>query len=129
MVNYQALLGRQWDYGKTDCYSLLREYYGLLGIDLPDFPRPESLERTNSIFLKYARAIGFELVPFDERCEHDVLIMRLGTKNPMHAAIYLGDDKILHQRMDSVSALEPLGRYYRQSVAAVFRHAASSVGG
>ena len=129
MVNYRTLLGRQWDYGKTDCYSLLREYYGLLGIDLPDFPRPESLERTHSIFLKYARAIGFELVPFDERCEHDVLIMRLGTRNPMHAAIYVGDDKILHQRMNSISALEPLGRYYRQSVAAVFRHAASSVGG
>ena len=129
MVNYRTLLGRQWDYGKTDCYSLLREYYGLLGIDLPDFPRPESLKRTHSIFFKHARAIGFEPVPFDERRKHDVLIMRLGTKNPMHAAIYVGGDKILHQRMNSISALEPLGRYYRQSVAAVFRHAASSVGG
>tara|TARA_R110002012_G_scaffold76354_1_gene192734 strand:+ start:306 stop:677 length:372 start_codon:yes stop_codon:yes gene_type:complete len=123
------LLGRQWDYGKNDCYSLLREYYGLLGIDLPDFARPESLERTRSIFLKYAEAIGFKPVLFDERCEHDVLIMRLGTSNPMHAAIYVGGDKILHQRMNSLSALEPLSRYYRKSVAAVFRHAASSVGG
>lgn len=129
MVNYQALLGRQWDYGKNDCYSLLREYYGLLGIDLPDFDRPESLERTRSIFLKYAEAIGFKPVLFDERCEHDVLIMRLGTSNPMHAAIYVGGDKILHQRMNSLSAIEPLSSYYRKSVAAVFRHAASSVGG
>ena len=129
MVNYQALLGRQWDYGKTDCYSLLREYYELLGIDLPDFPRPESLERTDSIFFKHAKAIGFKPVLFEDRCSHDVLIMRLGTRNPMHAAIYVGGDKILHQRMNSLSALEPLSRYYRKSVAAVFRHAASSVGG
>ena len=129
MVDYQALLGQQWDYGKTDCYSLLREYYGLLGIDLPDFPRPESLERTESIFFKHAKAIGFKAVLFEDRRNHDVLIMRLGTRNPMHAAIYVGGDKILHQRMNSLSALEPLSRYYRQSVAAVFRHAASSVGG
>ena len=129
MVNYQALLGQQWDYGKTDCYSLLREYYELLGIDLPDFPRPESLERTESIFFKHAKAIGFKPVLFEDRRTHDVLIMRLGTRNPMHAAIYVGRDKILHQRMNSLSALEPLSRYYRQSVAAVFRHAASSVGG
>lgn len=129
MVNYQALLGRQWDYGKNDCYSLLREYYALLGIELPDFPRPESLKRTESIFLKYARATGFQEVAFEDRERHDVLIMRLGTKTPMHAAIYVGGDKILHQRMNSLSALEPLGRYYRQSVAAVFRHAVGSVGG
>ena len=129
MVNYRALTGRQWSYGQNDCFSLLRDYYKLLGIDVPDFPRPESLERTESLFLKYARAAGFDEVPFNERMPHDVIIMRLGTKNPMHAAIYVGNNKILHQRINSISALEPLGRYYRQSVAAVFRHAASSVGG
>ncbi len=129
MVNYRALTGRQWSYGQNDCFSLLRDYYKLLGIDVPDFPRPESLERTESLFLKYARAAGFDEVPFNERMPHDVIIMRLGTKNPMHAAIYVGNNKILHQRINSISALEPLGRYYRQSVAAVFRHAVGSVGG
>ena len=129
MVNYRALTGRQWSYGQNDCFSLLRDYYKLLGIDVPDFPRPESLERTESLFLKYARAVGFDEVPFNERMLHDVIIMRLGTKSPMHAAIYVGNNKILHQRMNSISALEPLGRYYRQSVAAVFRHAVGSVGG
>jgi len=127
MVDYRALLGRQWDYGKNDCYSLLREYYGLLGIDLPDFPRPESLERTESIFFKHAQAIGFKTVLFEDRRKHDVLIMRLGTSNPMHAAIYVGDDKILHQRTNSLSAVEPFGRYYRQSVAAVYRYATGDV--
>jgi cell wall-associated NlpC family hydrolase len=129
MVDYRALLGRQWNYGKNDCYSLLREYYGLLGIDLPDFPRPESLERTESIFFKHAQAIGFKPVFFEDRRKHDVLIMRLGTSNPMHAAIYVGGDRILHQRMNSLSATQPLSSYYRKSVAAVFRHAASPVGG
>ena len=129
MVNYRTLLGQQWEYGKSDCYSLLRQYYSLLGIKLPDFDRPASLLRTHSIFLKHASDLGFVPVPFEDRSLHDVLIMRLGTQAPMHAAIYLGGDRILHQRMNSISAVEPLGRYYRQSVSAVFRHAVGSVGG
>jgi cell wall-associated NlpC family hydrolase len=50
--------------------------------------------------------------------------MRLGTDAPMHAAIYVGDQQILHQRMNSVSGSEALTRYYRMKTAAVFRYAA-----
>ena len=123
MVDYRALMGRQWEYGKQDCFSLLRDYYQLLGIEIPNFPRPEALERTESIFLRHAKAVGFERVLLEDREPHDVLIMKLGTKTPMHAAIYVGRDRILHQRMDSISAVEPLRRYYWQRTAAVFRHA------
>ena len=123
MVDYRALVGKHWDYGRQDCFSLVRDYYQLLKIGIPDFPRPESLERTESIFLRYAKAVGFEPVPFEDRQHHDVLIMRLGTKNPMHAAVYVGSDRILHQRMNGISAVEPLRRYYWQRTAAVYRHA------
>ena len=128
MVDYRALTGRQWSYGQNDCFSLLRDYYKLLGIDVPDFPRPDSLERTDSLFLKYARAAGFDEVSFDKRIPHDVIIMRLGTKSPMHAAIYVGGDKILHQRMNSISAVEPLRQYYWKRTVAVFRHATCLAG-
>ena len=128
MVDYRPLMGRQWEYGKQDCFSLLRDYYQLLGIKIPDFPRPESLERTESIFLKHAKAVGFERVPFEDRKPHDVLIMRLGTKTPMHAAIYVGRDRILHQRMNGISAVEPLRQYYWQRTAAVYRHATCPTG-
>ena len=121
-------MGRQWEYGKQDCFSLLRDYYQLLGIEIPDFPRPESLERTESIFLKHAKAVGFERVLFEDRKPHDVLIMKLGTKTPMHAAIYVGRDRILHQRMNGISAVEPLRQYYWQRTAAVYRHATCPAG-
>lgn len=123
MVNYQSLIGRQWEYGKFDCFTLIRDWFGLEGIQLPDFPRPEDLETCESIFLKHADSLGFQPVLFRKRRPGDVLIMRLGTATPMHAAIYLQDDQILHQRQDSLSAVEPLGRYYVSRVEAVFRYA------
>lgn len=123
MVNYQPLIGKQWEYGKQDCYTLVRAFFALRGVDLPDFERPVDLQRTDSIFLRHAAMLGFTEADFDNRREGDVLIMRLGTRTPMHAAIYLKDDRILHQRMNSISAIEPLTRYYRDRVSAVYRHA------
>lgn len=98
-----------------------------MGVLLPDFERPEDLETTSSIFLEQAEAYGFYEVDIAERKLGDVLIMRLMTRTPMHAAIYVGADKILHQRFNSLSAVEPFGRYYRQSVAAVYRYATGDV--
>ena len=124
MVNHQSLIGRQWEYGKFDCFTLIRDWFELQGIELPDFDRPENLETCESIFLQQAVAIGFRPVQFSRRKPGDVLIMRLGTATPMHAAVLLPNEQILHQRQDSLSAVEPLRRYYVSSVAAVFRYAA-----
>ena len=124
MVNYQSLLGRQWKYGVFDCYTMVRDYFALEGVRLPDFERPADLETSDSIFLAQAERIGFSQVEYNSRRPGDVLIMKLGTKDPMHAAVLLPDERILHQRQDSLSAVEPLGRYYVSRVAAVFRYAA-----
>ena len=53
MVNYQAL-DRQamWEYGKFDCFTLIRDWFELQGIELPDFERPDDLEACDSIFLE-----------------------------------------------------------------------------
>ena len=41
MVDYKSLIGRQWNYGVFDCYSIVRDYYALLGIQLPNYQRPD----------------------------------------------------------------------------------------
>ncbi len=124
MVNCHALIGLPWDYGKQDCYTLIRQYFKLQGVELPDFPRPDELETTPSIYLREAVALGFKQVPFAERRPGDVLIMRLGTQHPMHAAVLVDYEQILHQRQDSLSAVESLRQYHIDRVAAVFRYAA-----
>ena len=124
MVDYQSLVGLRWEYGVNDCFTLMRQWFKLQGVELPEFARPENLEVCDSIFLEQAEAIGFEQVEYDRRLPGDILIMRLHTRTPMHAAILLPDELILHQRQDSLSAIEPLRRYYVERIAAVFRYAA-----
>ena len=126
MVDYQSLIGRQWEYGKADCFTLVRDWFKLQGIHLPDYERPESTYTCESIFLDQAERIGFKQVTMQTRLPGDVLIMRIGTRTPMHAAVLLPHERILHQQRDSLSAVVPLNRYYLARVAAVFRYAGAS---
>jgi cell wall-associated NlpC family hydrolase len=124
MVNYQSLIGRVWEYKKFDCYTLMRDYFSLLGIDLPHYKRPDNLENCESIFLDQMPKQGFEQINLNERLPNDVLIMKIGTRTPMHAAILLPEERILHQRRDSLSCVEAFNAYYRKSTHSVFRYAA-----
>lgn len=129
MAVYQSLIGLPWDYGKQDCYTLIRQYFKLQGVDLPDFARPADLNTSPSIYLREAVLLGFKQVLFTERRPSDVLIMRLGTQYPMHAAVLVDYDRILHQLNELPSAVEDLRSYYVRSVHAVFRYAAGSSAG
>jgi len=123
------LTGLPWDYGKQDCYTLVRQYFALQGVQLRDFERPADLELTPSIYLREAAALGFRQVDFEDRQVGDVAIMKLGTKEPMHAAIFVEPWRILHQKQDSISSVEWLSSYYVRRIAAVFRYAAGSSAG
>lgn len=129
MAEYRSLIGREWDYGKQDCYTIVRDYFALQGITLPNFDRPDALELSSSIYLREAIALGFKQVPFCGRRPGDVLIMRLGTQHPMHAAVLVDYDRILHHLNDALSTVEDLRGYYVRSIAAVFRYAAGSSAG
>jgi len=129
MANYQSLIGLPWDYGKQDCYTLVRQYFALEGVELRDFERPADLELTPSIYLREAVALGFERVEFEDRMVGDVAIMKLGTKEPMHAAVFVEPWRILHQKQDSISSVEWLSSYYVRKIAAVYRYAAGSSAG
>ncbi|HAI19741.1 MAG TPA: hypothetical protein DCM10_18000, partial [Xanthomarina gelatinilytica] len=68
--------------------SIVRDYYFLLGINLPDYERPEDVDTCQSVFLKYV-PLFFKEVNINNRKENDLLVMKILTKEPMHGAILL----------------------------------------
>ena len=129
MADHQSLIGLPWEYGKQDCYTLLQQYFALQGVQLPDFERPTDLELTPSIYLRELPVHGFKTVEFADRAIGDVAIMKLGTREPMHAAIFVEPWRILHQKQNSISSVEWLSSYYVKRIAAVYRYAAGSSAG
>ncbi|MFM2303505.1 MAG: Synechococcus phage [Cyanobacteriota bacterium] len=108
------LIGRDFVYGIYDCFSLVRDYYAQnCGIKLPDYPRSSDdcvweKAEWDWIDREYAK-VGFREVK--EPKIGDVIAMSVGGIAPgiNHLAIYLGDDKFLHQRIGRKSNIEVWG--------------------
>ncbi len=107
------LLERPFVYGWSDCYSLVRDYYG----NLPDFPREEDFEdKGHSPYTDLFPKHGFRVVPPGEAQVGDLLLMRVASQTiSNHAAIYLGAGEIMHHLWGRFSCTELWGPFMNRT--------------
>lgn len=96
-------LGWRFEYGRCDCYTLVRAYYkGMLGIDIPDFPRgqlDETLSQDWDMFNENFAIAGFrELGEGEAIQDNDVVIMNVVGGRSHHVAVIVeaSANKALH---------------------------------
>ena len=125
---YKApLLGREWVWGVTDCWSLVRDWYREeKQIELKDYQRSMTPEEflNNPLFEEYATQTGFrELEPNEALQEGDVLLMSILHPTLNHVAIFLGD-MVLHHLADRLSCREPYSPWLLKCTGKRFRYVA-----
>ena len=125
---YKApLLGREWVWGVTDCWSLVRDWYREeKQIELKDYQRSMTPEEflKNPLFEEYAIQTGFrELEPNEALQEGDVLLMSILHPTLNHVAIFLGD-MVLHHLADRLSCREPYSPWLLKCTGKRFRYVA-----
>jgi len=88
------LVGRSFHHGTLDCYGLVRDFYVReLGIELPDFTRPDdwwTRPDAPELYLDNFEAAGFVRVEDGPRYG-DVILMQYRSERTNHAGVYLGD--------------------------------------
>ena len=114
-TGYKApILGREWAWGVTDCYTLVRDWYKeKLNINLIDWHRPTTLEEFNKnpMFEKCAEETGFRELRSDEKLINgDLLFMSILSNNLNHVAIFVDGD-VLHHLTDRLSCIEPYSEW------------------
>lgn len=120
-------VGREFVFGVIDCYTLVRDWYlREYGIQLRDYDRRDKFwDRGENLYMDNFAAEGFrEIAVEDVRCG-DLILMRLVSPLPNHAAIYLGDQQILHHVQGRLSSRDvyTLGSsYYGKNTACALRH-------
>jgi cell wall-associated NlpC family hydrolase len=67
-------------------------------------------------------ARGFQEVLCYDIERHDVILTRTGTRAAGHAAIYVGDNLILHHLTDQLSARCDYDDYWRRATITCLRH-------
>jgi proteasome lid subunit RPN8/RPN11 len=116
------LIGREFKFGSMDCYSIVRDYYKLTyNIDLINPTREDSFwELGKSYYIDYYEAAGFIKV-IDLKIG-DVILMTIGASIPNHAAVYLGDERMIHHIQNRLSSEDIYSGYWVKRTVGYYRH-------
>lgn len=125
-IKYEHLLGREFIWGKQDCYTLVREFYkDNFNILLKNYARPTDFWRANlNLYYDNFYKEGFRLVhdPISQMRIGDVMLVSLDSNLPNHAAVYVGKGKIIHHYYNQLSIEEGIRRAYHDKCMAIVRH-------
>lgn len=116
--------GRQFIHGIVDCYTLVSDYYKTLGISLPHYERDDDwwYNDKDNFYDDLHEKYGFVKVPLSDIKKNDVVIMKLGEGKNNHAAIYMGENTILHHAPKRLSCKELLDGYWLKQVQYALRY-------
>lgn len=125
MHNYE---GRPFLHGDTDCYGLIRDYYRQEhGLTLRNYARPTDWWAFKlDLYMQNFEEEGFEAIqiPLSKLRVSDLLLMAIRSEQANHAAVYIGEGKILHHLPNRLSKVDPLSGLFKSTVVAVLRHPA-----
>jgi cell wall-associated NlpC family hydrolase len=108
MLTPAPLLGRGFRHGVHDCFSLMRDWYRMRGVDVPDRPRDWSWwSKGQNLYLDGFEATGFQRIdPMRATQEGDVLLFNFNHPVPMHGGLVLPGNLILHHA-SGAKAVDP----------------------
>lgn len=116
-----SFVGREFCWGVQDCWTLVRDWYQAeLGITLPDAERPPiALWQINPLFAQW---MDYGFTRTTDIAYGDIIAMAIGDSGqPTHAAVYLGNNRILHQVPNRLSSVDLYDGFWRNATQGVYR--------
>lgn len=120
----RELAGRRWVLGHADCWSLIMDYYRMEhGIIVKNYSvdREWWVDGKENLYDDNWHAEGFVEIDVSGMRAGDMIMMRVQAPVTNHAAIYLGDNIMIHHMFGNLSARVPYGKYYRDRTVRVVR--------
>ena len=119
---------------ESDCYTVVKEYYKNLGIELADIKGcrlDPTWHRKNPTLIRDIFNLNklnphlpiMELPPSKEIKKHDVLVFKfIKGAAPNHVGVYLGDGTIMHHPRNKYVCIETLSEPLKKTICKIYRH-------
>ena len=119
------LVGREWVWGLTDCWALVRDWYTENGIPIRDWERPidpRDFERA-PFFDDCWQEAGFTRITEDDDLRRgDAVLLSLNSPGLDHVGVYVGDQLLLHHLRGRLSSCDLYGGWLQKCTGKVLRH-------
>lgn len=120
----RPLVGRDYEFGVYDCFSLVQSYYQKFEIEMPRLAFEEDwwdkgLDYFGDLWEQYE---GWNEVDDGSIQKHDLLYFNIMSDVPNHCGVYLGDDLILHHMVGRISSRELLYPFWGKHKTKILRN-------
>ena len=123
---YEApFVGRRFSYGVLDCCTLMRDVYKKdLNINFECISGQDEwwLKGENRYLDNYKEQGFIQIKDENDIQKYDIFLIKLVSPVPNHAALFIGNDRILHHIHGRLSNREIYGGYWRKHTTHHLRH-------
>jgi len=122
------LIGREYEFGVTDCFEAAKDFLASQNIDIA--PRAAFEDRWYEKDLNYFTdeiIAQWGAVPVSDFQKNDILIFQLGAKVPDHCGVFLGRDVFFHHARNRLSCRENLYPFWIKHLVGAYRYDENSL--
>ncbi|WP_392559800.1 C40 family peptidase [Orbus mooreae] len=119
----KPLIGREFEHGHADCLTMVLDAYMLLGVNLPNYEREDNWwDNGKDYYIDSLPKNDFHQVKLSEIKEGDVILFSLNSQVANHAAVYIGNNEILHHLPKRLSKRDLFSGYWLKHYHSIWRH-------
>ena len=122
---FNPLIGREYEFGVTDCFEAMRDWLAQEGISIPprepfeDYFYEKGLDYFSEEYIK-----NWNHKKVDTPQKNDVLIFQVSADIPDHCGVYLGNDIMFHHAANRLSCRESMYPFWIKYLVGIYRHEA-----
>jgi proteasome lid subunit RPN8/RPN11 len=118
------IIGRMYVEDIHECTCLVKDYYlKELGINITGWIKNYCIPRNNKKANKLlTKVFSKNLIEVNEPKKHDILVFKFSDKKMLHAGIYIGEERFIHQKNNQISSRTFLDSRWKDKIYKIYRH-------